>query len=91
MVQTNLFREMRRVLKEERYAEKKALWMKECKRTKLCQLWEILFETDINDYDLLEERIYTYGSRIKETEYFHRDIFICLVAFLNLVIRREVW
>ena len=65
MVQTNLIREIHSVLTEERYAEKKELWMKECKRTKLCQLWEILFETDIKDYDLLEERIYTYGSRIK--------------------------
>ena len=87
MVQTNLFREMHCVLMDERYAEQKRLWAKESRKTKLWQLWEILFETDINDHELLEERIYAYGSHIKQTEYFHRDIFICLVAFLNLVIK----
>jgi hypothetical protein len=91
MVQTNLFREMRRVLTDAQHEEKKKLWVGECQKTKLCQLWEILFETDINDRELLEERIYAYGSHIKQTEYFHRDIFICLVAFLNLVIKDEVW
>ena len=87
MIQTNLWKEMRCVLTDERHAEKKKLWMEECKKTKLWQLWEILFETDIQDHELLEERIYAYGSHIKQTEYFHRDIFICLVAFLNLVIK----
>ena len=90
MVQKNLIREIRRVLTDERQAEKKKLWVQECKKTKFWQLWEILFETDIQDGDLLESRIYAYGSNIKQTEYFHRDIFVCLVAFLNLVIKREV-
>ena len=86
MVSTNLWKEVRRVLLDEGQAEKKRLWVKECQKTKLWQLWEILFETDINDYELLEARIYAYGSHIKQTEYFHRDIFICLVAFLCILV-----
>ena len=39
----------------------------------------------------LEEKIYTYGSRLEEHDYMGRDIFVCLVAFLNLVIKQEVW
>ena len=87
MFQTNLFQQMRRVLREEEYQEKKNRWLEECKSTKLWCLWEILFETDTENYELLESRIYSYGSKIKESDYLHRDIFIWLVAFLNLVIK----
>lgn len=87
MFQISLFKQIRRVLMEESFAEEKEVWIAECKTTKLWQLWEILFETDVRNRALLEERIYAYGSRIKETDYLHRDIFICLVAFLNLVIK----
>ncbi len=87
MFQISLFKQIRRVLMEERYVEEKEAWMEECKTTKLWQLWEILFETDVRNRALLEARIYAYGSHIKENEYLHRDIFICLVAFLNLVIK----
>ncbi|MBQ8518662.1 MAG: hypothetical protein IJ455_03520 [Agathobacter sp.] len=87
MFQINLFNQICRVLMEERYAEEKEVWLEECKTTKLWQLWEILFETDVHNHALLEERVYAYGSRIKETEYLHREIFIWLVAFLHLVIK----
>ena len=87
MVQMSLFKQMKRVLKNEYYVVEKEAWLKECKTTKLWQLWEILFETDIQDIALLESRIYAYGSQIKETDYIHRDIFVWLVSFLNLVIK----
>ena len=87
MLKNNLFKYLCCVLKNEIYAEEKKKWLKECRETKLWSLWEILFETDIDDYVLLETRVYAYGSQIKETDYFHRDIFIWLVAFLNLVIK----
>lgn len=87
MFQISLFNQICRVLMEERYAEERQAWLKECKTTKLWQLWEILFETDVHNRTLLEERVYAYGSRIKETDYLHREIFIWLVAFLHLVIK----
>ena len=87
MLQDNLCKRMYRILTEERYEQKKNLWMKECKDTKLAHLWKILFETDVENKELLETRIYAYGSHIKEGEYLHREIFIWLVAFLNLVIK----
>lgn len=89
MSQTNLFQVIRQVLVEEKNSQIKQNWIEECKKTKLWNLWVILFETDVHDRELLETRIYTYGSLIREADYFHRDIFICLVAFLNLVIKKE--
>lgn len=89
MYQISLFRYIRRVLTEDRYMEEKTAWLEECKDTKLGLLWSILFETDIRNRTLLEARIYEYGSKIKESDYVHREIFICLVAFLNLVIKKE--
>lgn len=87
MFYTNLFQKMKQVFRDEEYREIRNAWVKECKGTKLWRLWEILFETDVENYALLESRIYEYGSQIKETEYLHRDIFIWLVACLNLVIK----
>ena len=87
MFQKSLFKEICRVLLDEDYLRERNAWLNECRNTKLGQLWEILFETDASNYNLLETRIYAYGSHIKETDYLHRDIFICLVAFLNLVIK----
>ena len=91
MVQMNLFKQMKRVLKDEYYVVEKEAWLEECKTTKLGLLWEILFETDVRNTMLLESRIYAYGSMIKENDYLHRDIFIWLVTFLNLVIKQEMW
>ena len=87
MFQMSLFEYMRRVLMEEHFEEEKEKWLQECSCTKLWKLWEILFETDIRNRSLLEARVYAYGSLIKENDYLHRDIFIWLVTFLNLVIK----
>lgn len=87
MVQMSLYKQMKRVLKDEYFVVEKEAWLQECKTTKLGLLWEILFETDVRNVMLLESRIYEYGSQIKETDYLHRDIFIWLVTFLNLVIK----
>ena len=91
MQQVNLFRRMRRVLTDERYEEEREILARECRKTKLWQLWEILFEIDPRNRPLLEEKIYEYGSQIKETDYIHREIFVFLVAFLNLVIKPKKW
>lgn len=91
MQQVNLFRRMRRVLTDERYEEEREILARECRKTKLWQLWEILFEIDPRNRSLLEEKIYEYGSTIRESDYIHREIFVILVAFLNLVIKPKKW
>ena len=66
---------------------KKELLFKDCKKSQLVLLWRILFETDISDVDLLQERIYEFGSNLRAQDYLGRDVFLCLVALLNLVIK----
>ncbi len=76
-----------RILTEENLEYKKAKLFKECKDTQIVLLWKILFETEIGDTDVLKERIYKYGSILREQDYLGREIFLCLVAVLNLVIK----
>jgi len=59
----------------------------ECPKSKIVLLWRILCDTEISDTELLRERIYEFGSLIKDDDHWGRDIFLCLVAFLNLVIK----
>ena len=75
------------VMTDEKYYSEKCSWIEECKNTKMILLWRILFETDVDNKELLESRIYEYGSKLKENDYVGREIFVCLVAFLNLVIK----
>jgi len=46
-------------------------------------LWEIFFETGVCDLKLLEERIYAFGSELKEKDLVERQIFVYLVSILN--------
>ena len=66
---------------------KKEFYFNECKGSQLVLLWRILFETEISDEELLKERIYEFGSNLKTQDYLGRDVFICLVELLNLVIK----
>ena len=75
------------MIKEDRFRNRKYAVLEECKNTKLAMLWNILFETDVRDVEILEQRIYAFGSQVKENDYWGREIFVCLVAFLNLVIK----
>jgi hypothetical protein len=52
-------------------------------------LWRILFETELTDVDLLKEQVYAFGSNLKEQDYLGREVFLCLVALLNLVIKTK--
>lgn len=76
-----------KMIKENGFRKQKYALLKECENTNLARLWIILFETDVRDVEILEERIYDFGSHIKEDDYWGREIFVCLVAFLNLVIK----
>lgn len=76
-----------RMVKEDRFRNQRYAILDACKNTKLAILWDILFETDLRDTEDLEQKIYDYGSQLEEQDYMGRDIFVCLVAFLNLVIK----
>ena len=54
-----------------------------CDSAKLKILWQIFFETGIHDLELLEERIYTYGSSLKEKDLLGREVFLALVSILQ--------
>ena len=76
-----------KMLFDENLEYKKEEYFKACKGLQLVLLWKILFETELNDKELLKERIYTFGSNLKEQDYLGREVFVCLVALLHLVIK----
>ena len=75
------------ILFDEKLEYKKEEYFKACKESQLVLLWRILFETELKDVDLLKERIYEFGSNLKEQDYLGREVFVCLVALLHLVIK----
>ena len=83
----NIAKLLYRILFDEKLEYKKEELFKECKESQLVLLWRILFETELSDVDLLKERIYKFGSNLKEQDYFGREVFVCLVALLHLVIK----
>ncbi len=54
-----------------------------CDSVKLRMLWEIFFDTEIHDVDLLEERIYAFGSKLREKDLLGREVFVALVGILE--------
>lgn len=50
---------------------------------KLRILWSIFFDTGIHDLKLLEERIYAYGSELKDKDLLGREVFLALISILN--------
>ena len=87
MANMNIAKLLYRILFDEKLEYKKEELFKECKESQLVLLWRILFETELSDVDLLKERIYKFGSNLKEQDYFGREVFVCLVALLHLVIK----
>lgn len=75
------------LLTDERMEETKKKLLDGCPKSKIILLWQILFETEIRDRELLKERVYLFGSLVKEDDHWGRDVFLCLVVFLNLVIK----
>ena len=87
MTNNTIARYIYRMIKEDRFRNQKYAVLEACKNTKVAMLWNILFETDLRDVEDLEKQIYAYGGQLKDDDYMGRDIFVCLVAFLNLVIK----
>lgn len=73
------------ILTNEKMGYRKEKLLQECEETQIVMLYKILFETDIRDTEMLKERIYQYGSSLREQDYMGRELFLCLVAVLNLV------
>ena len=86
MTNVNVAKYLYRILTDERMEYKKALFFRSCQESQFVLLWQILFETELGDTELLKERIYKFGSNLKEQDYVGREVFLCLVALLNLVI-----
>ncbi len=87
MVNINIAKYLYKILFDESLEYKKEEFFKECKESQLVLLWRILFETELTDSDLLKDRIYEFGSKVKEQDYLGREVFVCLVALLHLVIK----
>ena len=75
------------LLTDDKLESRREDFLAECPKSKLVLLWRILCDTEISDTELLKERVYEFGSLIKDDDHWGRDIFLCLVAFLNLVIK----
>ena len=89
MTNMNLAKYLYMILFDETLEYKKEAFFKECQESQLVLLWRILFETELTDVDLLKEHVYAFGSNLKEQDYFGREVFLCLVALLNLVIKTK--
>ena len=75
------------ILTDDRMEETYEKFLAECPKLKIVLLWRILFDTEISDTEVLRDRIYEFGSLVKDDDYWGREIFLCLVALLNLVIK----
>ena len=75
------------LLTEEKLENRREEFFAECPKSKLVLLWRIMCDTEIHDTDLLKDRIYEFGSLVKDDDCWGREVFLCLVAFLNLVIK----
>ena len=64
-------------------SEKLGDMIHKCDSVKLRLLWEIFFETGIHEVQLLEERVYAFGSELKEKDLLEREVFLALVSILH--------
>lgn len=76
------------IFMDEEMEYKREALFKECGDSQLVLLWKILYETEVKDTETLKARIYEFGSNVKEQDYVGREVFLFLVAFLNLVIKQ---
>ena len=87
MEQYTIAKYLYKLMTDKEMEYKKEVFFKECQNSQIVRLWRILFETDMSDTELLKDRIYEFGSNIKSQDYVGREVFLCLVALLNLVIK----
>ena len=75
------------ILTDDKLEERREEFLAKLPKSKIVLLWRILCDTEISETELLRERIYEFGSLVKDDDYWGREVFLCLVAFLNLVIK----
>ena len=63
--------------------------MEQIPRKRLVLLWEIAMETDWNDSNLLEERIYRYGSFLGAGDRLGRLVFVRMAQLLRKISNTE--
>lgn len=51
---------------------------------RLILLWEIFVEIDLQDIELMEEKIYQYGSYLEEKDYLGRIVFMRMEYLLRM-------
>ena len=66
----------------ERWHEIKAK-VTHCGFDKIRILGEIFFETDICDTETLKNKIYEYGSCLKENDHFGRELFVIMAELVK--------
>lgn len=57
------------------------IWRAPSKR--LLLLWDIFFEEDLSDAELLKEKIYTYGSSLGAKDCLGRKLFVRMVEVIR--------
>ena len=71
------------ILAEERCSDGWEDLIRSCESPKMQLLWEIFFDTGMDELALLEERVYQYGSMVKEQDVLSREIFLGMVTLLG--------
>jgi hypothetical protein len=51
--------------------------------SRISLLWDIMMETDLNDLNLLEEKIYLYGKSLSAKDLFGRIVFTRMAMVLH--------
>lgn len=56
-----------------------------CGSERLQLLWEIIFDTDIRQLQLLEERLFQFGGTLQAKDTMEREIFVLLISILHQI------
>lgn len=80
---------LHRIFTENQFIDKRNYLTQECDVSKILILWQILFETDIMDEELLKSRVYYYGSLLEEKDHFGRELFVCLVTLMEFIKKEQ--
>lgn len=82
---TTIAQYMREIFMGNQSSEELSDMIHNCDSAKVRILWDIFFETGIHDLELLEERIYAYGSELQERDLLGREVFLALISILQQI------
>ncbi|MGN1157912.1 MAG: hypothetical protein ACI4TK_17180 [Agathobacter sp.] len=81
--ETSIAKCLKSILVDESESNRLEKMIRSCDCPKIKILWEILFDTGMEEVALLEDRIYHFGSMIKEQDYLAREIFLGMISLLK--------